>query len=253
MRPVFFKRFSVLLLCFQLAHCSNAKQLALQGLEAYDEGKKITALRYFEEALKKDAGNPYALYGKGRLMLDSTITIDIGKRMLRDSIDGLPPQYQTKAYLALAQSYAMTNQYEEALKILDEAEDNNLMSAELAIENIRYNILLRNFTLSRNRIVKYIERFPDSVPLMILAAVNEVKYAKGYTRAIDYLKSASKVEPGNPEVVKKTAIVYYEWRKYDQAIEWLEKLKTLQAGAEEKAKIDTWIEEVRTREWNIKI
>lgn len=242
-----------ILLATQAISCSNAKQLALQGIEAYNEGKKITALRYFEEALKKDPKNPYALYGKGKLMLDSIITVDIGKRMLQKSIQGLPDKYKTDAYYSLAKSFAMSNQYNEALKTLSKLEEQKLMNQESALNMVAYNIQLRKFSKSRQLVEKYIEQFPDSTKLLIMASVIEAKYYGNFSKAIEHLESAATLDPGDPEVVKKSAIIYYKSGNTAKTIENLEKLKTFQTGENEIQKIDTWIELVHKRKWEISI
>jgi predicted negative regulator of RcsB-dependent stress response len=104
---------------FAAAAC-RARALAEEGIQRMEQGKQTSALERFDRALRSNASEPLALYGKGMLLADEPITQEIAVSMLRQATQQstLPEKYRVLAYLRLAEIFAERKEKEEALQNL---------------------------------------------------------------------------------------------------------------------------------------
>lgn len=85
-----------------------------------EAGKQTSALELFDRALRSNANEPLALYGKGILLADEQITEEIALSMLRQAAQqsGLAEKYRVRAYLRMAEIYAARKEKDEAMQNL---------------------------------------------------------------------------------------------------------------------------------------
>jgi hypothetical protein len=104
---------------FAAAAC-RARALAEEGIQRMEQGKQTSALELFDRALRSNATEPLALYGKGMLLADEQITQEIALAMLRQATQqsSLPDKYRVRGYLRIAEIYAARKDKEEALQNL---------------------------------------------------------------------------------------------------------------------------------------
>lgn len=98
----------------------RARALAEEGITRMEQGKQTSALELFDRALRSNAQEPLALYGKGMLLADEQITQEIALAMLRQATQqsSLPEKYRVRGFLRLAEIFAERNDKEEALQNL---------------------------------------------------------------------------------------------------------------------------------------
>ncbi|HNE21098.1 MAG TPA: hypothetical protein PLF85_15360, partial [Turneriella sp.] len=92
-------RWKVLLLVVVVAATTTAcraRALAEEGILRMEQGKQTSALELFDRALRSNAQEPLALYGKGMLLADEQITQEIALAMLRQATQqsSLPEKYR---------------------------------------------------------------------------------------------------------------------------------------------------------------
>lgn len=109
----------VLGLLFTL-HCGRARAMSEEGLMRMEQGKNTTALEMFDRALRSNAKEPLALYGKGMLLAEEPITEEIALSMLQLAVQQsqLPEKYRVRAYLRIAEIHARSGAKEETLQSL---------------------------------------------------------------------------------------------------------------------------------------
>lgn len=85
-----------------------------------DLGKNTSALELFDRALKSNAREPLALYGKGMLLAEEPITQEIALSMLKASVQesDLGDKLKARAYLRLSEIYAARDDKEDAIQYL---------------------------------------------------------------------------------------------------------------------------------------
>ena len=240
-----------LVICFAFIKCNNANSLAKEGLKHLDQGKKITALKYFEEALDSNKKNPIALYGKGKIMTESSLTMNLGQKLLENSIPKLDPEYKSDAILTLARSYARTNLYDRAIKLIEENISAPSASPDLYIDLSFYYIQTLEKNKGRNILEKGLEANPKSMSLYLALANVDLKYFNNSTSALATLEKAYNIEHDNQDVIRKIARISYNLGNTGKTVEYLERLKVLQSDSSEKAKIDSWIAEAKAGKWQI--
>lgn len=98
----------------------RARALAEEGILRMEQGKQTSALELFDRALRSDAQEPLALYGKGMLLADELITQEIALAMLRQATQqsSLPEKYRVRGFLRVAEIFADRKDKEEALQNL---------------------------------------------------------------------------------------------------------------------------------------
>ncbi|MDH4200263.1 MAG: tetratricopeptide repeat protein [Spirochaetia bacterium] len=234
---------------FLIFSCNNANSLAKEGLKNLDQGKKITALKYFEEALDSNKKNPIALYGKGKIMTESTLTLSLGQKLLENSIPKLGDEYKVDAILTLARSYARTNLYDKAIKLLEESTSAEPAFPDLYIDLSFYYIQTLEKTKARNILAKGLEANPKAVSLYLELANVDIKHFGNHTSALSSLEKAYKLENENQEIINKMALENYILGNIKGTVEYLEKLKSLQSDSAEKSKIDEWIAQAKAGKW----
>ncbi|HNJ64930.1 MAG TPA: hypothetical protein PKW28_03480, partial [Turneriella sp.] len=116
-------RWKVLLLAVMVAATTTAcraRALAEEGILRMEQGKQTSALELFDRALRSDAQEPLALYGKGMLLADEQITQEIALAMLRQATQqsSLPEKYRVRGFLRVAEIFADRKDKEEALQNL---------------------------------------------------------------------------------------------------------------------------------------
>lgn len=242
----------LILFILQAAACQNSEELALKGMEALNEGKKVTALRFFEEALRKDKKQPLSLFGKGKILLDSPYTYRLGQQMIHESLDSLEPPYKETAYLALADSYSRSNQYQRAIEVLKKAEEKKMKSQLICSRQVYYKMQMRQFKSAQKKVDSCLEKFPGNTRLQLLAGVLEAKRRR-YAAAIMILEKAHQGAPDNKEVIKKLAIIHYLKREIPKSVNYLKLLKSKQVAPEQKEKINSWIKQANQKRWEVSI
>jgi Tfp pilus assembly protein PilF len=110
----------VLLAALAAVTACRAHALAEEGIQRMEQGKQTSALELFDRALRSDAQEPLALYGKGMLLAEEQITQEIALAMLRQATQqsSLPEKYRVRGFLRLAEIFADRNDKEEALQNL---------------------------------------------------------------------------------------------------------------------------------------
>lgn len=238
----------LLLLLFNW-QCRNANSIAKEGFKNLEQGKKITALRFFEEALDVNKNNPLALYGKGKILIESNLTFNLGQKLIETALPKLDSEYKTDAVMTLAKSYARTNLYDKAIKYLEESIKNGVHVPDMFIDLSFYYMQTLEKTKGRNILLKGLETYPKSISIYIALAQTDLKYYNNYTSAIQTLEKALAVDSTNQEVCKKIAILYYRIRKADKTMEYLKRLRDLQTDESQKAKVDAIILEAKSGKW----
>lgn len=85
-----------------------------------EQGKHTSALELFDRALRSNAQEPLALYGKGMLLAEEPITEQIALSMLQQAVQqtDLKEKHRVRAHLRIAEIYARRKDKDEALQSL---------------------------------------------------------------------------------------------------------------------------------------
>lgn len=120
MRPAFPQVLALLALLSLSAGACRARALAEEGLLRMEQGKQTSALELFDRALRSNAQEPLALYGKGMLLADEQITQEIALAMLREATQqsSLPEKFRVRGFLRVAEIFAERKDKDEALQNL---------------------------------------------------------------------------------------------------------------------------------------
>jgi tetratricopeptide (TPR) repeat protein len=116
-----FRNIAVILLLatsLMTTSCGRARAYADEGLQRMEQGKFTSALELFDRALRSNANEPAALYGKGMLLSEEQITEEIALSMLKQSVlqANLLEKYQLRAHVRIAEIYASRNDKAEAMQ-----------------------------------------------------------------------------------------------------------------------------------------
>ena len=231
--------------------CHNANSLAKQGLKNLEQGKKITALKFFEQALDANKKNPIALYGKGKIMMESNLTISLGQRMVESALPNLDKKYKTDAILSLGRSYAATNVYDQAIKVLAGSIETGNHAPEIYIDLSFYYLQILEKNQARNILVKGLSANPKSTALLSAMANLDIKYFHNYYAAIKSLENAIQIDKTDITNVRKIAELFYKTGRTDKSVEYLKILKDMQTDNNEKLNTEKIILQAQTGQWQI--
>jgi lipopolysaccharide biosynthesis regulator YciM len=234
-----------------LPGCHNSNSLARQGLKNLEQGKKITALKFFEEALDANKKNPLALYGKGKIMTESTLTMSLGQKLIESALPKLDSEYKTDAILSLGKSYAATNLYSRAIKVMENSLAEGTHDPEIYIDLSFYNLQILEKNQARNVLLKGLQANPKSVRLYITLSNLDLKYFHDNYSALQSLEKAWQIEKNNQDVVKSIAVLYYKTGDVVKTVEFLKILKDLQTDNADKLNTEKWILQAQSRQWQI--
>lgn len=234
-----------------LFHCHNANSLAREGLKNLEQGKKITALKFFEEALDANKKNPLALYGKGKIMTESPLTMSLGQKMIESALPKLEPGYKADAVISLGKSYAVSNLYNKAIKILASAIAEGMHEPEIYLDLSFYYGQLLEHAKARSILLSGIQNNPKSAKLLVALANFDLKYQKDIQGAIRSMEKAQQMQPEDKDILKNVAWLYYRSGNNLKAIENLNTLKALQTDNGEKLTTEKWINQIQTGKWQI--
>lgn len=143
--------------------CGRSRALAEEGLKSSAEGKQISALEFFDRALKSNAKEPLALYGKGMLLTEEKITEDIAISMLSQAIGepGLKEKFSALARLKLAEIYAGRGDKDEALAQLDKLSGNSKLVGGAGVQRIAATYLkLKDTKHAQESLTAHLEAEP---------------------------------------------------------------------------------------------
>jgi len=243
----------ILAIAVYVSGCRNANSLAREGFKYLEQGKKITALKYFEEALDANKKKPLALYGKGKIMTESALTMNLGQKLIESALPKLEKEYKPDAVKSLAKSYAMENLYSKAIKVLENALTDGIHDPGIYLDLSFYTGQILERSKARNILRKGIEMNPDASSLYLALSDIDIKQSRDFALALKSLEKARQLDPENMEILQKTAFVYYNLGNLDKSIEMLNLLKSIQTNSTEKLMIDKWITQVKSRKWQINL
>jgi tetratricopeptide (TPR) repeat protein len=231
--------------------CHNANSLARQGLKNLEQGKKITALKYFEEALDANKKNPLALYGKGKIMIESSLTVSLGQKLIENSLPRLDKEYKTDAILSLGKSYAATNLYNKAIQILEASLSEGSQAPEIYMDLSFYYLQTLEKSQAKNILLKGIQVNPKSDRLYVSLSNLDLKHFHDIYAAIQSLEKACQIDKTNQETVKSIAILYYKTGNRIKSVEYLKILKDLQNDNNDKLNTEKTIIQAQSGQWQI--
>lgn len=234
-----------------IVNCQSSNSLAKEGLKYLEQGKKITALKFFEDALNANKKNPIALYGKGKIMTESNLTMGLGQKLIESAIPRLEAPYKIDAVISLGKSYAATNLYNRAIKVLNTSISEGSQSPEIYMDLSFYYLQTLETNQARNSLLKGLAVFPKSVPLYLSLASLDAKYYNNNYASIQSLEKALQIENNNPDILKKIAISYYKLGNIPKTVEFLNLLKNAQRNNDEKLNTEKWITQAQSARWQI--
>ena len=232
--------------------CNSAQKDAKIGLNFLEENKRFTAYRFFEKALEENKKEPLALYGKGKIFLLSTETMTMGRELIKESLSKLPDKYFEDAVGSLVNSYSLTKEYKESIKLLQGQIDDDRESASVYRNLIANYIILRKNELARRSLKKALEIYPSSTQIMGIAGIYEKRVRKSNKGALKYFKAVFTTEANNKNNLLHLAIIHNNMRDFKEATDTLIKLKTLSTPLEQ-VEIETWIKLITKKRWKKKI
>jgi tetratricopeptide (TPR) repeat protein len=102
------------------ASCGRARALSEEGLLRLEQGKQTSALELFDRALRSNANEALALYGKGMLLSEEQITEDIALTMLKQAVQqgDLKEKYRIRALVRIAEISSKRKDRDETLQNL---------------------------------------------------------------------------------------------------------------------------------------
>jgi tetratricopeptide (TPR) repeat protein len=243
------KNIAVIFFLLSLLNCRNSNFYAKEGIKNLHDGKKITALKFFEEALDSNKKNPLALYGKGKIMLESSLTMTLGQKLVENSLEKLDAEYLSDAYISLAKSFAMTNLYDKAIEILEKGLEKNSSSPDIYRDLAFYYSQTLNYNKAKSVLSKGVEMFPEDADLSLELSNLYIKQFGNWNLGIEIIENSKKKNNNNRELLVKLASLYYRIGNKKLAIENLILLRNLQANENEKKQIDEWIQQAQAGKW----
>ncbi len=99
--------------------CKDSDQLAQEALHHLKSGKSITALALFDQILDEEPENPLALYGRGKILISNSLTINIGKRILKKALFLLDSEEEAKKDIYITLSHVL--KAKESILFLEKA------------------------------------------------------------------------------------------------------------------------------------
>jgi len=245
---------TILMVSVFLLNCNSANKLATAGIQSLQEGKKLEALKLFEMALEKNDSNPLALYGSGKILIESTITLDIGQQRLAESIENLSvKEYRLDAAATLANSYARVNSYDKAIEVLEDSVSKKIYSEKLFEELAFYHLQVMNPKKAIETLEKGSFLYPDKTIFYIRIAQIMANNQRNPYQALTKITEGIEAIPDNTLLYKSRSIIYYSLKKYDLAINDIEKIKSLDPNGEKSTIYGEWIAAIKARKWTQKL
>ena len=196
--------------------------MARQGLAYLDEKKIVAALNQFDKALEIDENNSFALFGKGKIFVQKTLTLNIGRKMLLRSLPGLEDiALKKEAYLLLSK----TSPAQESIKILQRA------ILDQSIVGPEFFHALADSQLKDNRVKEAastyhwgIKRYPDDITLQKKLGILSASRLRNYQEAYSIFKSVIEKAPKDIEALYSLSKISYIFRKREEALEYLDQI-----------------------------
>ena len=238
--------------------CKNADYYAHEGLKHLQQGHKITALRNFETAYEKDKDNPLALYGKGIILIDSGITIDMGLESLEKAIPGLSDiEYKADAYLKLARGYKGLKKDTKAIHKLEEAIKNKVDDARIyhVLAGLYLNLPVKkedkkkNFERALTLYQEGVKRFPEDAALNREYGIHLLTDLKLEIEALQFLEKSNVASANNPVTLKAIMKASYLLKDIKKAQEALKNLLSVIKSEKEKEELIEIQKKIEKRSW----
>jgi|GEM_PF-2774813 len=172
-----------------ILHCGRARAMSEEGLMRMEQGKNTSALEMFDRALRSNAKEPLALYGKGMLLSEEPITEEIALSMLQLAVQQaqLPEKYRVRAYLQTAEIFARRGDKDETLQSLAKISGTGRsVSGETVRKIATIYLQLKEKDRAREAITAFLDTHPHD---------EETEYflLKLYTLIFKDLKAGSRV------------------------------------------------------------
>jgi len=247
-----FRKSIIFIILSSLLFCNSSQKDAKIGIAFLEEGKQFTAYRFFEKALENNKDEPLALYGKGKIFLRSSETVQIGRELIRKSLPKLPEKHFNDAIKALVHSHTLAKEYRESIALLQKQIEKKRES-DLIYKNMVANyLILRKYEQGKRNLQKALDLYPTSIHIMQIAGIYESIVRKNKKEALKYFEAVSKIDSKNSENLLNLAIVHNEMRNYKESVNTLIALKSLSKPAKQ-IEIESWIKLISKKRWKKKI
>lgn len=179
-------------------------------------GKSDSAAYYYEMGLNQETPNALCMAAKAGLIMatDPTQAADL----LKKAASGKEYKKNPAVFVAIAKAYAMNKQYDKAFETLNYAKDLNKNYTEIYLTE--GDILYQQGKLGEA--ASKIESAIVFDPNCKTAHVELAKFyyrGKMYVQALEYLDKLKSIDAAFPPALKLYGDIYYEQGKYSKAVE----------------------------------
>lgn len=234
--------------------CNTASKQAEEGIRQLNAGNPLTALTYFEKALRSDPDCIPAIYGKARIMVGHPTTRSIGIEMMENILPKLSQADQRQsAYTVLAGAYADNSNFIKAAELLETALKNGLKSSMLFSNLAQYKMESGNLLDAKRYFEQGLEIYKDDEDLHYnfgLFLGSKYRDLKG---AQAQLEKARDKNPERLDTLFNLVKIHYLQRNFPQALEILNRLLKETMPDERRNKLNDLIKQIQSRTWKVTI
>ena len=212
-----------------------------------NDKKTLTALNLFDQALEIDKDNSLALFGKGKIFVKETLTLNIGREMLFKSIPGLKDKpLRKEAYLLLFK----TSSGQESVKILQKAiMDQLVVDPELFQTLAEYQLEKDQIKEAVFTYESGIKKCPDDITLKKNLGVVFASRLKSYREAYLLFKNIVEKTPKDIESLYYLSKISYILKKRKEALEYLDRILQQKVSFSLKNSFEDAKKKIRNYRW----
>ncbi len=212
--------FAAVFLVF-LIGCNQADKMAKEGIFYLEQGKDVTALALFEDALEIDSENSIALYGKGQILIQQEVTRHIGKSMLKKAVLHLSDQKQEKNATLLIAKFSDTK---DRIQILRRMIKRKMDDPDVYLQLANAHSKLQKKKEALTIYMEAIRKYPKDAYLKAELAHFYARSMRNYHKAFEYYKQSSEEQEDNIDCLIGLAKTSYLIGKKSQSIQIIQRI-----------------------------
>jgi len=235
--------------------CNRGDKFAKEGIAFLEQKKGVEALRSFEKALAKEKTNALALYGRGLILIQRSITAQIGFQNLKTALKSIKEKkYREKAFLAIANYQFEISDFNKAIQILE-----NTLKVEKIKTPAVYNNLANYYARKNNRTKaletfnKAIKQFPQNADTYYNFALLMASKFKNIKKAYSLFIEADKYKPKQKDIVLNLVKASYLLNNKKQALSHLSSIEEFFTSEKSKKKYQKLKKLISSGKWKVDI
>ena len=226
--------------------CNQANQMAEEGILQLEQGKSVTALTLFEEALEIDSENSIALYGKGQILIQQEVTRHMGKSMLKKAVLRLSDRKQQKSAAFLLAQFSETK---DGIEILYNMIKRKFNDPDVYLQLAAYQTKLKEKKKALATYLEAIDLYPQQARLKVKLAYFYAANMRNYRKAFEYYKQASDTQEDDIDCLIGFAKTSYLIGKTSESMTIIQKILGQKITKQKANELEIIKKEIKQHRW----